>query len=87
MKDFIKKFFCTRYRIYPVYQENRQVGFIVYEKAWLSPIWTAATLDVIDENGQLENKRYAIFSKDTEAKNFIMARTQSYDYETIHSIQ
>jgi hypothetical protein len=87
MKDFFKKLFCTRYRIYPTYQGNERVGFIVYERAWLAPIFTAATLDIVDGNMHLTPKDPAVFKERKDAVDFIKARTETYDYETIHSAE
>ena len=86
MKNFFKRIFCTKYRIYPVYgTDNKPCGFIVYERAWCCPVYLGSTLDIMTENG-LSNKGKASFKTKNEAVEFIKSRTTSYDYETIQAV-
>lgn len=85
MKDFIKKLFCTKYRIYPVYQDGKEVGVVVYEKTWISPFYMMANLNTKNSSGAIENIEPAAFDSKDEAVKFIKSRTTSYNYETIHS--
>lgn len=86
MKNFFKRIFCTKYRIYPIYgTDNKLCGHMVYEKSWCSPIFLGSTLDTLS-NGELNSKGKAAFKTKDEAIDFIKARTTNYTYETIQAM-
>lgn len=84
MKKFLNRIFGTRYKIYPIYQDFKKVGFIVYEKCCLSPIYIGSSLDVM-VGDNLESTGKAAFKTMEEAIDFIKSRTKYYTYETIQT--
>lgn len=84
MRKFFNRIFGTKYKIYPVYENFKQVGVIVYEKCFLSPLYVGSSLDVMD-NGKLAPTGKAAFKTRDEAIEFIKARTKYYTYETIQT--
>lgn len=85
MKNFFKSIFSTRYRIYPIYESGKQAGYIVYERCWLSPIYTAANMDWLTSNGTDLISDKATFKTNDEAVAFIKSRLKTYTYETIQT--
>lgn len=84
MRKFFNRIFGTKYKIYPVYQDFKQVGVIVYEKWFLSPLYVGSSLDVMDKDDVTPNGKAAFKTRD-EAIEFIKARTKYYTYETIQT--
>lgn len=84
MKKFFKRIFGTRYKIYPIYEDFKKVGFIVYEKCFLSPIYVGSNLDMMAD-GKLTSTGKAAFKTFDEAIEFIKSRTKFYTYETIQT--
>lgn len=77
--------FCTKYRIHPLYRDEKLYGYIVYERAWCCPVFLGSTLDVITD-GKLNNREKAAFKSMEEAIAFIKFRTTDYTYETIQAV-
>ena len=85
MKKFFRRIFGTRYKIYPIYQDFKKVGFIVYEKCFLSPIYVGSNLDVVTQDGTVTSTGKAAFKTYDEAIDFIKSRTKYYTHETIYT--
>lgn len=84
------KFFETKYRILPVYAENKQNGFIVYHRPWFFPFaWFNVLIDTFVKsqeapNGEvMTNGGYAYFSTENEAKDYIRYRQNIITNETL----
>lgn len=82
MRKFFKRVFSTKFKVLPVYEKNKQTGYIVYEKCWASPLYMASELDTTTED-EVCSKTPAVFKTNEEAIGFIKAKVKVYTYETI----
>lgn len=69
----IKRFFETKYRVVPVYADNKKCGFAVQVRSFLSQ-WENAkvqTLEKIRSENELLIDTDAFFNTENEAREFI----------------
>lgn len=65
--------FKTKYRIMPAYNDDKQVGFVVFEKRFLSMWMPARLIEATrsSENQLILKDRDAYFKTEDEAKEYI----------------
>lgn len=52
----MKRFFETKYRIMPVYRNNKHVGYVVYAKNAPFGFWNMLSLDIVVTDVKTDNE-------------------------------
>ena len=76
MWEKFKRFFETKYRVVPVYTDNKKCGFAVQVKSFLSQ-WVNArvqTLEKVKSENDLLIDKDAFFNTEDEAREFIASK-------------